>query len=158
MTLNALTAMCIVLLATLAGFFYAFSGTVMPGFDLVAPSTAVEAMQGINVAVRSPHFFVLFFLTPVFCSATAALHLMRGQRRGATLLAIAAGIYLLAGLILTMAINVPMNEALAQIAGDADKAQVWAEYSPDWTFWNHIRTGASALSAFIACLALAYPS
>ena len=45
------------LLGLMAGFFYAFSFTVMPGLDLLTGAAAMDAMRGINVAVRNPVFF-----------------------------------------------------------------------------------------------------
>ncbi len=152
--MNALITLCIVLFGLMCGFFYAFSCTVMPGLDLTDPDAAVAAMQGINRAVRSPVFFVTFFLTPLF-SLAAALLLARKAPRAALFMGGAGAVYLGAALILTMQVNVPMNEALAQVKTDADMAAIWAAYSPDWTFWNHVRTAASVIAAALACGALA---
>lgn len=152
--LNISIAACTVMFGIMAGFFYAFSGTVMPGLNQISAGSAVKAMQGINFAVRTPHFFVLFFLTPVFSFAIAIVCWRSQLARAALLLAMAGGVYLVFGLILTMTINVPMNEALAIIPSGADSGAIWADYSPDWTFWNHVRTAGSAMSAMLACLAL----
>jgi uncharacterized membrane protein len=53
--------------------------------------------------------------------------------------------------------NVPLNDALAAVhAGSADGATVWARYLQDWTFWNHVRTAASAgtCALYVAALAI----
>lgn len=152
--LNLAASVCIVLFGTMAGFFYAFSCTVMPGLDQTAPDQAVAAMQGINLAVRTPVFFVTFFLSPALGFIISALYYRGDQKMAAFYMAGASAIYLLFALVLTMQINVPMNEALAIISLDADRSAIWAEYSPEWTLWNHVRTAASALSALLACYAL----
>ena len=48
----------------------------------------------------------------------------------------------------TVAINVPMNQALAgmDLSSEAMRAYWLETYVPRWTFWNSVRTGAAALS------------
>jgi uncharacterized membrane protein len=71
--------------------------------------------------------------------------------------------YLLAGCVLyfagcflvTIAGNVPLNDALAAVAPTSDEGRrVWASYLSEWTFWNTVRTIASlaASAAFIAAM------
>jgi uncharacterized membrane protein len=55
-----------------------------------------------------------------------------------------------------MVFNVPLNNALAALQPSAPEAgAVWATYLKDWTFWNHVRTVASAVASglFVAALA-----
>lgn len=50
---------------------------------------------------------------------------------------------------------VPMNEALAQIVvpDDIEAARaIWFDYSPDWQFWNQMRTIATG--AAVLCIGL----
>lgn len=66
-------------------------------------------------------------------------------------MAFAAGglIYLFGGMILTMAVNVPMNEALAAIGVPetaAEAQRIWQDYSATWQFWNTIRAILSGLT------------
>lgn len=56
---------------------------------------------------------------------------------------VAALVYFFGGLILTMMVNVPMNEALAQVTipDDLQAAQdIWVAYSSLWQVWNITRT------------------
>ena len=126
----------------MAGFFYAFSVTVMPGLDLRAASEAEAAMRAINEAVRNGVFFATFFGPVPFGAAVTVAALMSGRRRAAALTGLATLIYAGGVVAVTASINVPMNEALA--AGSLD----WADYSPDWTYWSHVR-GALALAAAV---------
>ncbi|HPZ51052.1 MAG TPA: DUF1772 domain-containing protein, partial [Propionibacteriaceae bacterium] len=102
-------------------------------------------------------FFPAFFLTPVVLGLAAALAWR--ERRGASgrLLLAAAAVYLLGGLILTMTVNVPMNEALGDVAvpSDLDEARmIWRDYSGRWQLFNQLRTVASGVSLALASAAL----
>lgn len=79
--------------------------------------------------------------------------------KSSALFALSAGIYFGFGLILTLAINVPMNEALAAVTvpDDVENArQIRLDYSPPWQFWNQARTIASGLSLLVAVLGVIY--
>lgn len=145
----------LILLGLLAGFFYAYSNSVMWGLDGSAPAAAIDAMQGINRTVRNPLFAVSFFGAPV-ATTVAAAFLWRRDGAGLGLAAVLALAFCLASVGVTAVVNVPMNEALAGIdVATADAPAVWADYAERWTFWNHVRFGA-ALAAFalMALLAL----
>lgn len=64
----------------LAGLFYAFAVSVMPGLARTDGRSFVDAMQRINMAITNPWFFLSFFGAPVLTIAAAALHL-RGAGR-----------------------------------------------------------------------------
>jgi uncharacterized membrane protein len=68
---------------------------------------------------------------------------------------VAGGVlYLVGSLGLTMAYNVPRNDALARLDPDAPAAQpAWRTYVSEWTAANHLRAAASLLAA--AALAIA---
>lgn len=146
--------LAIVLLGLLAGFFYAYSNSVMWGLDDAPPAVAIEAMKGINRVVRNPIFAASFFGAPV----ATALACVRLWRRDGAPVGLAAGLGLalsLAGVALTVAINVPMNQALAPVdVASVDAASVWEDYSGRWTVWNHVRFVAT-LAAFAVMTGLA---
>ena len=62
-------------------------------------------------------------------------------------------IYLAGCFAVTVAVNVPMNLALAEVdpRAAADAAAAWRDYAGPWTAWNHVRTAACGL-AFAAAL------
>ena len=122
------------------------------------PRVAIEAMQAMNASVRSAVFFPAFFLTPVVLGLTAAAMRFNGRRSPAFWFAAAALVYLTSGLFLTLAVNVPMNEALAAIAVPKDvetAREIWQDYSGRWQFWNQARTIASGIALAFAGFGLA---
>jgi uncharacterized membrane protein len=57
--------------------------------------------------------------------------------------------------LVTIACNVPRNDALAAVAADsADGAAVWSRYVPAWTAWNTVRTVAALVAAALLIIAL----
>ncbi|WMT90347.1 anthrone oxygenase family protein [Pelagibacterium sp. H642] len=150
------TAAAILALLTsmiMAGFFFAYSVSVMWGLDEANPASAIDAMQKINTVIQNPWFFPNFFGVPVFAAGAAILFFMIGQPASGTAFGVAAIAYLLGAFAVTVAVNVPMNEALgrAVIPEDIEAAQaMWTQYSERWTFWNHVRSIASLASA-LAC-------
>lgn len=145
----------ILMLGLMAGFFYAFSVCVMAGLDAVAPEKAISAMQAINAAVRNPVFFITFFLTPVFAVGASVLAFTGGDTRLGFFMTAAAGIYVLAAIVPTALVNVPMNEALAAIdPAREDAATIWTDYSARWTFWNTVRTLTTTLALAVAIFPL----
>jgi len=154
-SVTALVAL--VLMGVNAAFFYAYSVSVMPGLNATTGESAIAAMQAINRAVRNPVFFVTFFLTPVVTMLAAALARRDGRRAAAKMLVGAAAVYVLAVMVPTMVVNVPMNEALAGASVEAMAAEpdtIWTDYSGPWTIWNHVRTAASALGLLFLGVAL----
>jgi uncharacterized membrane protein len=117
----------------MAGFFFAYSVTVLPGLD----DASIAAMQGINRVVRNPVFFTIFFggaAVPLLASGAA---FFQKHKSAAAMIASAGVIYALGVVVLTAQIHVPMNDALALIEAPA-AAGVWADYSLNWTLWNHV--------------------
>jgi uncharacterized membrane protein len=143
--------------AAIFGFFYAWICSTMWGLDAADPRIAIQAMQAMNASVRNGVFAPAFFATPFALFATAFIVWCQNFRTSAKLFALSGVIYFCFGMILTMAINVPMNTALANIPAPADTAsaqQIWLDYSPTWQFWNQTRTVASGISFLIAVLAV----
>jgi uncharacterized membrane protein len=126
-----------------AGFFYAYHVSVTRGHALIGDRAYLEAMQAINATVRNWEFFLGFFGALIL--GAAALALRAGRWRSATTWLVAAGVGLyLAAFLVTMLVNVPMNEELAQVALEgADLAAVRADYEPPWNRANALRTGLS---------------
>lgn len=148
-------ALSLLLGALIFGFFYAWICSTMWGLDAIDPNVAIAAMQGMNASVRNGVFAPAFFGTPFVMLATAALAARHSLRAVMVAFGLAGLVYLFGGMVLTMAVNVPMNEALAEVALPLPEAQaraVWADYSPRWQMFNVIRTGFSGLSLALAGL------
>lgn len=139
------------------GFFYAWVCSTMWGLDAVDPRVAIAAMQAMNASVSNAVFFPAFFLTPIILVATAFIAMRQKRNRSATLLAAGAALYFAGAFVVTVMVNVPMNEALAEAAvpTDADAAhRIWQAYSPQWQVWNSLRTLASGASLILTGLAV----
>jgi uncharacterized membrane protein len=137
------------------GFFYAWVCSTMWGLDATDPRTAISAMQAMNASVRNAVFAPAFFGTPFVMWIAASMAWKSGH--GVAALAFATGglVYAGGGMILTMMVNVPMNEALGQITvpTDIDAARdIWTAYSEDWQVYNLIRTILSGLAMTLAGL------
>ena len=139
------------------GFFYAWVCSTMWGLDATDPRVAITAMQAMNASVRNPVFFPAFFLTPVILAMTGLIALRLGKKRPAVLFAASAALYVAGALLVTVVVNVPMNEALAQVAVPNDSqtaSAIWQEYSASWQVWNTFRTLVSGVSLLLTGLAI----
>jgi uncharacterized membrane protein len=155
LTLFALLSL--LLTGAIFGFFYAWICSTMWGLDATDPNAAIDAMQAMNASVRKAVFAPAFFATPVVLILTALISYVTGGTRSALLFAAAGVVYLLGGLVLTVSVNVPMNQALALIETpmSTKTAQtVWNTYSLPWQRWNIARTLASGVSLLLVGLGL----
>jgi uncharacterized membrane protein len=146
--------------AAVGGLFYAFSTFVMRGLDRTDPVSAIVAMRGINdEAQANAPFLLLFFgstLLAVAVGIVAALHL---SRPGNAYLLAGAVLAVLAAVV-TVAVNVPLNDQLAALApaglSSADAAARWQAYLGPWTAWNHVRAVAPLLGSMLLLVGLRY--
>lgn len=153
--ISAMVSLSLILCAAIFGFFYAWVCSTMWGLDAADPRIAITAMQTMNASVRNTVFAPAFFGTPLVLAATAALLWMKGYKPSARLFALSGAVYLCFGLILTMVVNVPMNEALALVAvpeGFDTASAIWQDYSKPWQFWNQMRTVASGVALLLAVI------
>jgi uncharacterized membrane protein len=153
--LSLLTVMAALGSGLIAGVFFAFSAFVMSALGRLPPAQGIAAMQSVNVAVLNPWFFTAFFGTAAVCFVLALVGLIDRTAPGALYLLAGGVLYLGGSILVTMACNVPLNNALAAVKPDSPEgAGLWASYLTDWTAWNHIRTLASLLAAAAFILAL----
>ncbi len=131
----------------IAGLFYAYTVSVMPGLAHADDHTFVTAMRRINEAILNGWFMLSFLGAPLLAVAAVVLHFTSGARGGLPWL-IAGAALLVAMVVVTGAINVPMNNALA--ADTVDFAALRAQFEDPWVRWNLVRTVLSA--AGFGCL------
>jgi uncharacterized membrane protein len=138
-----------------AGVFFAFSTFVMPALDRLHPPQGIAAMQSINITAINPLFMTAIFGTAVACIILAVSSVLRWNQPGAVYLLIGSLLYLVGTVLVTIAFNVPLNDALA-IAdpNSTDGATLWARYLTNWTLWNHVRTVAGLAAAASLTIAL----
>jgi len=152
-----LALISLLLASALFGFFYAWVCSTMWGLDAADPRVAITAMQAMNASIRNAVFAPAFFGTSIACLITTIALALSAQRTAAVWFGIATLLVAVLGVFLTMAVNVPMNEALALIevpAGIEEARQIWMAYSTDWQFWNQTRTIATGLA--VLCIGLAF--
>ncbi|WP_404400446.1 DUF1772 domain-containing protein [Pelagibacterium halotolerans] len=145
-------SLSLVLTGAIFGFFYAWICSTLWGLDAADPSVAIAAMQAMNASVRNIVFAPVFFGTPVVLLITAWLAHRQGSRAVAMALVGAGVIYVFGGLVLTALVNVPMNQALANIHLPLDPGQaeaIWSAYSAPWQRWNIARTCASGAALLL---------
>ncbi|WP_188196959.1 anthrone oxygenase family protein [Nonomuraea sp. SYSU D8015] len=128
----------------LAGLFYTFSMSVMPGLNAVEPTQAEAAMRSINRKILNPWLYIPFLGSPL---AALAAGFLAGSPAAVWFFA-AAAVSFVGSFLVTMVINVPMNNAL-----DAGTMS-WKDYSPRWTTWNTLRAIASLAGLVLAGVGL----
>ncbi|WP_033287968.1 DUF1772 domain-containing protein [Amycolatopsis jejuensis] len=121
----------------IAGLFYAYTVSVMPGLARADDRTFVTAMRGINIAILNGRFMLSFLGAPLLAVAAVVLHLVTDGAGGLPWL-VAGAVLLVAMLVVTGAINVPMNNALDQ--DTADFTTLRTRFEKRWVRWNTART------------------
>ncbi|BAY24028.1 hypothetical protein NIES2100_38210 [Calothrix sp. NIES-2100] len=139
-----------------AGVFFAFSTFVMSALARLEPREAIIAMQSINITAINPWFMVALFGTALACLFLAIASLSKLHQPGAVYFLGGSLLYLVGTILVTIAFNVPLNDALAIAKPDSTEgANLWARYLINWTLWNHVRTiaafGAAALLTIALC-------
>ncbi|HTN16603.1 MAG TPA: DUF1772 domain-containing protein [Chitinophagaceae bacterium] len=147
------TALCT---ALMAGLFFAYSFSVVPGLGQLGDYEYLRAMQSINRAIQNPFFFIPFFTAVLLLPLSAYRMKDRTRKR---LLQAAAACYTIGVMLVTIIGNVPLNNAieameLHNMSVLELKAQRFA-FEPLWNRLNMVRTVCSSL-AFVfvawACL------
>jgi len=145
--------LALLLSGAIFGFFYAWVCSTMWGLDAADPRVAIRAMQAMNDSVRNAVFAPAFFGTPFALGLAAWLCRRDGVNGAAMVFGVAALVYFFGGMVLTLMVNVPMNEALAvqDVPEDIEAARaIWQGYSPRWQVFNILRTVVSGVALLLA--------
>lgn len=138
----------------MAGLFFVFSAFMMTALSRLPAAQGIAAMQSINVAIINPVFLTVFMGTAVLCALLIAVAFFRWADAGSAWLLAGGVLYLIGVIVVTMVVNVPMNDAIAAAdPASAEGAALWTRYLNDWVMWNHVRTASSI--AALASLVLA---
>jgi len=157
-TLFLLMQLSILAYALVAGVFLAFSDFIMRSLALTNGIGGVEAMQVINREVFRWVFMTLFLGMAAVSVVIAGYAWLGLGGPAGMLILLAALVYLIGCFGVTVAFNVPMNQALAgmDLTSEATRDYWLQTYVPRWTFWNSVRTAAAALSAALLLFGLAW--
>jgi len=113
LTILAITAMTVGVLAL-------YSHTIMPGLKKTDNATFVKSFKAMDTAIINPVFMLQFSL-PLFLFAAALYFNAKHSFVDAKWLIVGFVAYLLA-IIITMAVNVPLNDGLKKVADSANNA------------------------------------
>jgi uncharacterized membrane protein len=138
----------------MAGVFAIYANGIMPGLRATEDRTFVAAFQAMDRAIVNPRFLSAFVAALLATGLSAVLLL--GETRVLPWV-LAAFVLYLAVFVVTIRVNVPLNDAL-KAAGTVDDpgeaAAVRARFDEAlWVRWNVFR--AVATTAALGCLAWA---
>jgi len=139
----------------LGGLYFAFSAFIMRALDRAGQSQGIAAMNSINAVILRSSFMPLFLGTTLGAAVLALIGILQRDSAVANCMLAGGVIYVVGMFIVTMAFNVPLNNALTRVSGDsAEATATWQRYLKVWTRWNHVRTLACVVASalFIAAL------
>ncbi len=146
-TKTALLSASIVSSGLMSGLWYAWTVSVIPGTRRVGDASYIETMQHVNRAIINPAFVIPFMGIPLVLGAAAYLQFRAGDTRRGSLLAGAAGTYVVGVLGATVARNVPLNDALEAFdLGQSSTGEIATRretYEGPWNRWHYVRTAAN---------------
>lgn len=141
--------------ALVAGLFYAYSCSVNPGLGRLPDAGYLAAMQSINRAILNPVFFASFLGSLVLLPLCSWVY--RGDTSALWYLLAATGMYFGGVFGVTMAGNVPLNNALDKLelsgASAAQLAKYRESFEQRWNRLNLVRTVAAILTLVLVVLA-----
>ena len=126
--------------AAVGGLFYAFSTFVMRGLERTGPDAAATAMRGINAEAEANAPFLVLFMGSALVALVVGIAAVSQIRLAGSGWMLAGAVLALVPLIVTVAVNVPLNNGLAA-------SLPWPDYHRTWTLWNHVRTVAPLIGS-----------
>ncbi|MDG4864421.1 DUF1772 domain-containing protein, partial [Streptomyces sp. T-3] len=142
-----------VMMGLLAGLFFTFDLSIMPGLKRLDDVQYLTAMQNFNDLIdNSGPFGMVFVAAFVVIVWAAVIEYRRGRKKVALWAGIAGGLYLVA-LLITFSVNIPLNMELADL-GDPAKAKdlsIVDKFKGIWSATNIVRT--ILCTAAVGCVA-----
>ncbi|WP_328392711.1 anthrone oxygenase family protein [Nocardia sp. NBC_00416] len=141
----------------MAGVFGIYALAIMPGLRSTDDRTFIGSFQAIDRAIVNPVFLLTFMGALVLSVVAALLNLGEGHRSVLLWAAAGAVLYLVA-VVITVAVHLPLNDAL-KAAGDpsglTDPAAVRAAFAEArWVAWNIVRAATSGVAFVLLAWAL----
>jgi uncharacterized membrane protein len=135
----------------MVGVYFIYAVAIMPGLRRLDDNSFVAAFQATDRAIINPTFLVAFFAPTALCGISAFSERGElGYRWIVTALVLNAAI-----VAITLAVNVPLNDALkarGEVTGPDATSARQAFREARWVAWNWFRTVAN-LGALV-CLTL----
>lgn len=132
------------------GAFALYAHAIMPGLKATDDRTFVLAFQSIDRAIINPWFMLTGFGGALVLTAVAAVTQL--GKDPLPYVAAALALYVVA-VVITVAVNVPLNDAIKAATDLTDVATIREQFHETrWAAWNLVRvvvsTGAFALLAY----------
>ncbi len=137
------------LCSLVAGFLFAFAVVVMPGIRRLPDAAFIRAFQAMDRVIQrnQPLFIMVWVGSALALLAAAALGFGRLDQSGRVLIIGATLACFLGVQLPTVAVNIPLNNAIKSVDVDAldGAAQTIAReaFEPRWIRWNAFRTVAA---------------
>ncbi len=151
----ATTVAALVVTGLMAGLWFAWMVSVIPGTRVVDDHTYVTTMQNINREIINPPFIIAFVGTPIVLVVAGILQWRAGNTRSGALLFTAAGAYVVGVLGVTAGGNVPLNNTLDAVpladTSLSELSQARDNYEQPWNRFHALRTVAN-LGVFAVAL------
>lgn len=141
----------------MAGLFFAYDVSVMPGLAELDDRTYAAAMQRFNAVIDGSPLFGLVFLATLGLTVASAIMAFRKKRLAVAMPLVVAAVCYLAVLVITVAVNLPLNAELAALGNPAtakDLPGVIEDFKSVWVPVNVVRTVLCLLSLGALCSAL----
>ncbi|MCF2533941.1 anthrone oxygenase family protein [Yinghuangia soli] len=129
--------------AVVAGVYTLFAAVVMPRLGRKDDPGFIDAMQTANRIVETPVFLAALIGATALPAAAAWKQQKTAGGGPALRWIVAGGALYTVGLVITLAVHVPLNTSLAT-RGDADPVGVRAEFEDTWNTLNIVRAALSA--------------
>ena len=139
----------------LAGLFFTFACAVGAALGRLDDQSYVAAFRSINSAILNGWFLSVFFLAPV-TAGIAALRAVLGHQPTSWAM-VAGAVCSLLTFIITVTVNVPLNEALeaATTTTASQYSQARQAFEGAWNQANLVRTLTSVAACTLIALASA---
>lgn len=147
--------------ALMAGLFYSYSCSVVPGLASLADAEYIRAMQSINKAIQNPLFFCCFFGILVLLPASTYLSHTQPITVRFYLLLAATILYFTGVFGVTALGNIPLNNTLEKfnlVNETIERIHLQRiAFEISWNRLNTIRTISSVISLLLVIIACIYP-
>ena len=146
---EVVTVVAVVLAGLFAGLFVTFSYGIMPGLRHADDSTFVHAMREINVGILNAMLAIIFGGGTLAAIAAAVVGF---DDKDARWWLVAGAVLVVATTVVTMVVNVPMNDRLvAGVDAGEPPTALREAFEEPWIRWNIARSVLST-AGFVALL------
>ncbi|MFD5427509.1 DUF1772 domain-containing protein [Streptomyces sp. NPDC127084] len=143
---SLLLAFAVVSTGLYAGFLLIFQTGIMPALARLSDEQFVAAMRRVNEEVPRAVFLAVFLAVIVFPVAALAVP-TQGRSAGQIWLLVVGVVCAALNHLVTIAGNIPLNNALASSVG-APASEARAAFEARWNRFHAVRTGL-ALASFV---------